>query len=50
MPMVTGARLGPYEILAPLGAGGLDEANGRQFLVLELVDGERFHACSTAGG
>jgi len=22
MPVVTGTRLGPYEILAPLGAGG----------------------------
>jgi serine/threonine-protein kinase len=95
MPLSIGTRLGPYEILAPLGAGGmgevyrakdtklgreialkllsasftndpdrvarfrreaqvlaslnhphiaqihgLDEANGTQFLVLELVDGE----------
>src|ERR1700687_263472 len=95
MPLSSGTRLGPYEILAPLGAGGmgevsrardkkfgrevalkilpvtfttdperlarfrreahvlatlnhphigaiygLDEANGQQFLVLELVDGE----------
>src|SRR4029453_9277983 len=25
MPLQTGARLGPYEILAPLGAGGMGE-------------------------
>ena len=25
MTLVAGARLGPYEILAPLGAGGMDE-------------------------
>ena len=25
MPLVTGARLGPYEILSPLGAGGMGE-------------------------
>ena len=25
MPLAPGARLGPYEILAPLGAGGMGE-------------------------
>ncbi|HSD67436.1 MAG TPA: protein kinase, partial [Vicinamibacteria bacterium] len=25
MPFVAGSRLGPYEILAPLGAGGMGE-------------------------
>lgn len=25
MPLAIGARLGPYEILAPLGAGGMGE-------------------------
>jgi serine/threonine protein kinase len=25
MPLDTGSRLGPYEILAPLGAGGMGE-------------------------
>src|ERR1051326_9094177 len=25
MPLATGAQLGPYEVLAPLGAGGMGE-------------------------
>ena len=25
MPLSMGSRLGPYEILAPIGAGGMDE-------------------------
>ena len=25
MPLAPGARLGPYEVLAPLGAGGMGE-------------------------
>ena len=25
MPLAPGARLGPYEILAPIGAGGMGE-------------------------
>ncbi|HUL76833.1 MAG TPA: protein kinase, partial [Vicinamibacteria bacterium] len=25
MPLANGARLGPYEVLAPLGAGGMGE-------------------------
>jgi hypothetical protein len=29
MPLTAGARLGPYEILAPLGAGGMGSACGR---------------------
>ena len=28
MPLSVGAQLGPYEILAPLGAGGMGEASG----------------------
>ena len=27
MALTPGARLGPYEILSPLGAGGMDEVN-----------------------
>ena len=25
MPLTTGTRLGPYEILSPIGAGGMGE-------------------------
>src|SRR5713101_3435087 len=27
MPLAAGAKLGPYEILAPIGAGGMGEVN-----------------------
>jgi len=36
MPLTAGPRLGPYEILAPLGVGGMGEIHA---LVMELVDG-----------
>ena len=29
MTLSSGARLGPYEILAPLGAGGMETSSGR---------------------
>jgi serine/threonine protein kinase len=55
MSLSAGTRLGPYEILAPLGAGGMGEVystrdprmgrevaiNGPNYLVMELVDGTR---------
>lgn len=30
MPLTTGSKLGPYEIVAPLGAGGPASARGRR--------------------
>ena len=50
MTMVSGARLGPYEIVAPIGAGGM----GRQVAVKILPetradDGGR-HSCSNIRG
>ena len=45
MPLATGHRLGPFEILVPLGAGGMgaqwhlwsaDVATGRERLVADL--------------
>jgi hypothetical protein len=35
MPLTAGTHLGPYEILAPLGAGGMGEADGHVHLAIE---------------
>jgi hypothetical protein len=34
MPLDTGTRLGAYEILAPLGAGGMELVEGRSIETL----------------
>jgi len=43
MPLHAGARLGPYEILEPLGAGGMGSACGH-------AERERGVAISRRGG
>src|ERR1700694_3585724 len=42
MLLTPGTRLGPYEILSPIGAGGMGEVYrvGDGYMVSELVDGE----------
>jgi hypothetical protein len=45
MAMQPGDRLGPYEVLSPIGAGGMGEVCclfdiGEGYMVMELIDGE----------
>jgi hypothetical protein len=37
MTLVPGAKLGSYEVLAPMGAGGMGEVYGQGFLVATPV-------------
>ena len=37
MPLATGSRLGPYEIMAPLGAGGMGEVYKARDTRLERI-------------
>jgi hypothetical protein len=41
MTLPAGARLGPYEILSPLGAGGMGEVYPRLRLLRDLPRGHR---------
>jgi len=43
MSLSPGDKLGPYEILAPIGAGGMGEiasVAGSFYIVSELIEGE----------
>ena len=40
MTLAAGTKLGPYEIIAPLGAGDVGSQDGADYLVMECVEGE----------
>ena len=48
MSLAPGARLGPYEILSPIGAGGMGEVYRRRRLLRDLPFGHRAAARSDA--
>ncbi|HEY3203129.1 MAG TPA: hypothetical protein VGL03_05660, partial [Thermoanaerobaculia bacterium] len=41
MRLSAGTRLGPYEVLAPIGAGGMGEVYRRLRLLVDLTFGHR---------
>ena len=44
MTLATGTKLGPYEVLAPIGAGGMGEVYRRLHLLGDLPSGHRVAA------
>jgi hypothetical protein len=56
MALASDARLGPYEIISPLGAGGMEEDNGTAMVGLGLSgltwsrDGKQLYFRDAAGG
>jgi hypothetical protein len=40
MPLSAGTKLGPYEILASIGKGGMGESDELPYVVMELLDGQ----------